>query len=52
MDVHRAARISHAGHGGQILLSDSTRALVEEDLPLSVTLKDLGSHRLKDLSHV
>ncbi len=50
MDLHRAARISHAGHGGQILLSDSTRVLVEEDLPLSVTLKDLGNHRLKDLS--
>ncbi len=51
MDLHRAARISHAGHGGQILLSDTTRALVEEDLPLSVTLRDLGNHRLKDLSH-
>ncbi len=51
MDVHRAARISDAGHGGQILLSDATRTLVEEDLPLSITLRDLGSHRLKDLSH-
>ncbi len=51
MDVHRGARISYAGHGGQILLSDTTRALVEEDLPLSVTLRDLGNHRLKDLSH-
>ncbi len=51
MDLHRAARISHVGHGGQILLSDTTRALVEEDLPVRVTLKDLGNHRLKDLSH-
>ena len=50
IDLHRAARISHAGYGGQILLSDTTRVLVEEDLPPSVTLKDLGNHRLKDLS--
>ncbi len=51
MDVHRAARICHAGHGGQILLSNTTRILVEEGLPAEVTLRDLGMHRLKDLSH-
>jgi len=50
MDVHRAARICHAGNGGQILLSDVTRALVEADLPPETTLRDLGEHRLKDLS--
>jgi len=49
LDVHRAARISSAGHGGQIILSDATRDLIEADLPNGVTLRDLGMHRLKDL---
>ncbi|MGH2385720.1 MAG: adenylate/guanylate cyclase domain-containing protein, partial [Candidatus Limnocylindria bacterium] len=48
-DVNRAARIAAAGHGGQVLLSDATRALVAQRLPASVTIRDLGSHRLKDL---
>jgi predicted ATPase len=43
-DVHRAARIAAAGHGGQILVSSSTASLVE-----SGSLRDLGAHRLKDL---
>ena len=43
-DVHRAARIAAAGHGGQILVSSSTAALLGTDL-----LRDLGEHRLKDL---
>ncbi len=43
LEVHRAARIAAAGHGGQILVSSATRELV--DVPLT----DLGSHRLKDL---
>lgn len=51
IDVHRAARISAAGHGGQVLLSDATRGLVESQLPAGATLRDLGSHRLKDLPH-
>jgi predicted ATPase/class 3 adenylate cyclase len=51
IDVHRAARIAAAGHGGQILLSDPTRTLVEHDLPDGTTLRDLGEHRLKDLEH-
>ncbi len=51
MDVHRAARISAAAHGGQILLSDTTHALVVKDLPAGVSLRDLGQHRLKDLAH-
>ncbi len=50
MDVHRAARIGAAGHGGQILLSDVTHGLVAEDLPEGVSLRDLGEHRLKDLT--
>ena len=44
-DVHRAARIAAAGHGGQILVSSSTASLVEGD-----SLRDLGEHRLKDLA--
>ncbi len=51
LDVHRAARICAAGHGGQVLLSHATRALVEHDLPTGVSLHDLGVHRLKDLPH-
>ena len=49
LDVHRAARVASAGHGGQVLISDTTRALVDRALPDGVELKDLGSHRLKDL---
>src|SRR5262245_9847756 len=49
LDIHRVARLCAAGHGGQVLLSQATRALVEYDLPAGVTLRDLGSHRLKDL---
>jgi predicted ATPase/class 3 adenylate cyclase len=45
IDVHRAARIAAAGHGGQILLSQATRDLVGAD-----RLRDLGVHRLKDLA--
>lgn len=44
-DVHRAARIAAAGHGGQVLVSSSTAALLGGH-----TLRDLGDHRLKDLS--
>jgi predicted ATPase/class 3 adenylate cyclase len=50
LDVHRAARIAAAGHGGQVLLSGVTRALVERALPAGVTLRSLGRHRLKGLS--
>jgi predicted ATPase/class 3 adenylate cyclase len=49
MDVHRAARIATAAHGGQVLLSDTTRPLVERALPTGLTLRDVGRHRLKDL---
>ena len=45
VDVHRAARIAGAGHGGQVLISASTAALLGTD-----GLRDLGEHRLKDLS--
>ena len=48
LDVHRAARVMEAGHGGQVLLSSATRGLVEDDLPPGFALQDLGTHRLKD----
>jgi predicted ATPase/class 3 adenylate cyclase len=47
--VNRAARIMAVGHGGQILLSAATAALVMDQLPDGTTLRDLGEHRLKDL---
>jgi YVTN family beta-propeller protein len=47
--VHKAARIGAAGHGGQVLLSTTTRELVEDELPTGVTIRDLGVRRLKDL---
>src|SRR5438874_10511704 len=45
VDVHRAARIAAAGHGGQVLISASTATLLGTE-----GLRDLGEHRLKDLS--
>jgi predicted ATPase/class 3 adenylate cyclase len=48
-DVHRAARIGAAGHGGQVLLSETAAALVVDELPDGVGLRSLGHHRLKDL---
>jgi peptide/nickel transport system substrate-binding protein len=50
--VHRAARVGAAGHGGQVLLSSTTRELAEEDLPVGVTIRDLGPRRLKDIDQV
>ena len=50
LDVHRGARVASAAHGGQVLISDTTRALVEDGLPPGLGLKDLGRHRLKDLA--
>jgi predicted ATPase len=43
-ELHRAARIAASGHGGQVVLSAATRALVDGELT------DLGEHRLKDFS--
>jgi predicted ATPase/class 3 adenylate cyclase len=48
LDVHRAARIAAAGHGGQVLLSEATRSVLAGDEVTGVTLRDLGQHRLKD----
>jgi predicted ATPase/class 3 adenylate cyclase len=46
LDVHKAARIMSAGHGGQVLLSRETRQLIDERF----LLRDLGEHRLKDFA--
>ena len=48
-DVHRAARVAAAGHGGQVLLSETTSALIADELPEGVGIRGLGEHRLKDL---
>ena len=50
LDVHRAARVASAGNGGQVLVSETTRVLVDHALPPGLTLVDLGLHRLKDLA--
>ena len=50
-DIHRAARIAAAAHGGQIVLSATTAALLRDSLPEGAWLKDLGAHRFKDLGH-
>jgi class 3 adenylate cyclase len=51
IDVVRAARISAAGHGGQILISETTRALIGNQLPDGVAVHDLGQQDLKDVQH-
>ncbi len=48
--LNRTTRLLAAGHGGQVLLSLTTEQLVREQLPPDVALRDLGTHRLKDLS--
>ena len=50
LDVHRAARIAAAAHGGQVVLSDATRLLVAVAAACrGVASRDLGFHRLKDI---
>jgi class 3 adenylate cyclase len=51
LDVVRAARICSAGHGGQILISETTRALLGNQLPDGVSVHDLGEAHLKDIQH-
>jgi len=48
-EVHRASRICDVGHGGQIVVSERTAALVRAGLPSEVALTWLGEHRLKDM---
>lgn len=50
LDVHRAARIAAAAHGGQILVSAATADLAGDDLPEGARLRHLGAHRLKDIA--
>src|SRR5919106_2781589 len=50
LDVHRAARIMAAAHGGQILISDATRAVATRGLSDGIEIRDLGRHRLRDLT--
>ena len=51
LDVVRAARICSAGHGGQVLLSETTRALLGNDVPEGASVVDLGQQHLKDVQH-
>ena len=48
--LNRAARLMSVANGGQVLLSNTTADLVREQLPAEITLRDLGEHRLKDLT--
>src|SRR5436190_9189224 len=50
LGVHRAARICAAGHGGQVLASDATHQVLDDDPPEGVSFKDLGRCRLKDFA--
>ena len=49
IDINRAARIAGVAHGGQVLVSDATRALVHGEALDDIAFRDLGPHRLKDL---
>lgn len=49
-DVHRAARVAALAYGGQILVSETSAALLRDSLPEGASLRDLGLHRLKDLA--
>lgn len=51
IDVVRAARICSAGHGGQVLVTETARTLVRGDELEGIELRDLGEHHLKDLEH-
>ena len=48
VEVNRAARIAAAAHGGQVLISRCTWALLQDESPAGVALRDLGEHQLKE----
>jgi predicted ATPase/class 3 adenylate cyclase len=48
LDVHRAARIAAAAHGGQVVVGETARRLLGDGLPAGLGLRDLGAHLLKD----
>ena len=47
--VNRCARLRAIAHGGQVVLSEATTQLVQDTMPAGASLRDMGSHRLKDL---
>ena len=49
--VNRVARLLAIGHGGQVLVSGASTDLAQGELPSQAALRDLGAHRLKDLTH-
>jgi class 3 adenylate cyclase len=51
LSVHTAARVCATAHGGQIVVTDATRAAIEETPPPGVRLRSLGRHRLAGLAH-
>ncbi|MGE5224580.1 MAG: BTAD domain-containing putative transcriptional regulator, partial [Omnitrophica WOR_2 bacterium] len=51
MDIYRAARIAAIGYGGQVLLSQTTRDLIDQALPEGTRLRDLGTHRIKEIRY-
>ena len=50
LPIHEVARISAAAHGGQVIVSATTRALASDSPPAGIELRDLGEHRLKDVA--
>jgi predicted ATPase/class 3 adenylate cyclase len=50
LDIHRAARIAAAAHGGQVLMSEASRAATARDLPPGVGVRNLGQHDLRGLA--
>jgi predicted ATPase/class 3 adenylate cyclase len=50
IDINKAARIASAAHGGQVLISDATRALIADRLPDGVRTEIVGTYRLKDIA--
>ena len=48
--LYRCARLTATAHGGQVVLSEATAALVRDALPAGAGLHDLGAHRLADLA--
>jgi len=48
--VNRAARLRAIAHGGQTVMSGSTKELVQDELPPGITIRDMGEHGLRDLT--
>jgi class 3 adenylate cyclase/tetratricopeptide (TPR) repeat protein len=48
--VNRCARLRSLAHGGQTIISGATQQLVQDSLPTGISLRDMGFHRLKDLT--